>query len=66
MTIENRYDPDAAPSTGRGIGLRNVRHRLTTVFGAEGQMELRKNNGAFRVEITVPAIPGPNRAGEVL
>ncbi|MBZ5498003.1 MAG: histidine kinase [Acidobacteriia bacterium] len=55
LTVANPYDPEAAPGGGKGIGLKNVRRRLMTLFGTEARMDLQKDDNMFRVEISFPA-----------
>ena len=57
IVVENPYDADSAPESGKGIGLENVRRRLATLFGAEAQINLHSGNGIFRVEISFPWAP---------
>jgi LytS/YehU family sensor histidine kinase len=55
IMVENPFDPEAPPGRGKGIGLRNVRRRLQTMFGTEARMDLQKDTHMFRVEISFPA-----------
>jgi two-component system sensor histidine kinase AlgZ len=55
IVVENPFDPEAPPGRGKGIGLRNVRQRLQTMFGAEARMDMQKNANLYRVEISFPA-----------
>jgi two-component system, LytTR family, sensor histidine kinase AlgZ len=59
LAVENPYDPEVSPSSGRGIGLKNVRERLKTLFGSEALLDVRKGNSCFRVEISFPAMVKP-------
>jgi sensor histidine kinase YesM len=38
----------------RGVGLDNVRRRLTTMFGTGARIETRTDQGRFRVEVAMP------------
>jgi hypothetical protein len=55
VAIENPFDPDAAPADGKGIGLKNVRRRLSSQFGADTRMDIEKSNNIFHIEISLPA-----------
>lgn len=54
IAIENPRDLDAQESSRRGVGLDNVRRRLTTMFGANARIETRTDQGRFRVEVAMP------------
>lgn len=60
ITVED--NGKAAPDTvegGTGLGLRNVRDRLSARFGEEGQASwARMESGGFRVELSMPLIRG--------
>ena len=54
ITIENPRDTDTPARTRRGVGLDNVRQRLTTMFGADARIETRADEGRYRVELAIP------------
>lgn len=56
VMVENPYDPEAPSSGGHGIGLKNVRRRLTKQFGNEAHVEVQKSGSVFRVEMSFPAM----------
>lgn len=60
LTVENSaaVGPcEQGPIDGTGVGLRNVRDRLTARFGDEGQCHWRAPAaGSFEVELTMPII----------
>jgi two-component system sensor histidine kinase AlgZ len=56
IAIENPRDLDAPVPSRRGVGLENVRQRLTTMFGAEARIETRTDAGRFRVELAMPCL----------
>ena len=54
IAIENPRDTDAPAKSRRGVGLDNVRQRLTTMFGADARIETRTDEGRYRVELAIP------------
>ena len=54
IAIENPRDDDAPAKSRRGVGLENVRQRLTAMFGQEARLETRLDPGTFRVELALP------------
>jgi hypothetical protein len=54
IAIENPRDDDAPAKSRRGVGLENVRQRLTAMFGPEARLETRTDPGTFRVELALP------------
>ena len=55
LEVENPADPDRSTAPGEGIGLENARGRLEAMFGKQASLRASESNGAFRVEIEVPA-----------
>jgi LytS/YehU family sensor histidine kinase len=55
IIISNPYDPDSQPRKSTGLGLQNVRGRLQTLFGTEARFEAEREEGLFRVRMTLPA-----------
>jgi two-component system sensor histidine kinase AlgZ len=54
FTIRNPYDPEA-PSTGRnGLGLRNIRERLESRYGAAARLDIQVETNSYQVILTVP------------
>jgi LytS/YehU family sensor histidine kinase len=54
VLVENHFDPDSPPARQHGLGLRNVRNRLQTRFGARGSLVARAEDDIYRVEMVVP------------
>jgi len=54
IAIENPRDADASSSSRGGVGLDNVRRRLTTMFGANARLDTRNDPDRFRVEVAMP------------
>ena len=62
LGVENPIDEDAPQRAGEGVGLENVRRRLT-VFGArEARLDAVREPGRFRVSLTLPAHPAGHPA----
>jgi two-component system, LytTR family, sensor histidine kinase AlgZ len=54
ITIENPFDPDYVPKKGTGLGVKNVRSRIQTLYGNEGRIDIEKKNNIFTVEFSFP------------
>jgi hypothetical protein len=55
LAIENPCDPQRPRGARSGVGLDNVRRRLSAIFGAEATVEITERDGRFRVEVGLPA-----------
>ena len=56
IAIENPRDLDASPPARRGVGLDNVRQRLSMMFGASATLETRAEARRYRVELDLPCV----------
>ncbi|HTS78727.1 MAG TPA: histidine kinase [Bryobacteraceae bacterium] len=54
ISVENSFDPDSPSPRRHGLGLRNVRSRLETRFGAEARLTAQATKNYFRAEMVVP------------
>jgi two-component system, LytTR family, sensor histidine kinase AlgZ len=54
ITVENLFDDQSSPSSQSGLGLRNLRMRLETRFGAAARLATRTEGNRFIVDMTVP------------
>ncbi len=54
ITIENAFDPDAAPRRSLGVGLPHVRRRLEVRYGSEAVVETGPQGGVYRVVLRFP------------
>jgi two-component system, LytTR family, sensor histidine kinase AlgZ len=54
VSVENGFDPDSPTPRRNGLGLRNVRSRLETRFGAEAKLTAQTDHNQFRAEMIVP------------
>jgi LytS/YehU family sensor histidine kinase len=54
ITVENPRDPDALPRKRGGVGLENVRKRLSLVFGGAARVEAAPSPAGFRVALDLP------------
>ena len=59
IIVANPCDPDRPRRTGTGLGLTNVRARLAALYGDEARVAATEGDGAWRVELTLPAEPSP-------
>ena len=55
LSVENDVDEDASPRPGEGVGLQNVRRRLDALSFRETRIDTHRENGKFRVSLTLPA-----------
>ena len=58
IVLENPRDGDAAVPRPGGLGLENVRRRLTAMFGREASLETHAAADRFRVELHLPCSTG--------
>jgi len=56
-SVENPVDDNARPAEGSGVGLRNIRQRLATLYGERARITWTRDSGRYRVEITLPFEP---------
>ncbi len=54
ISVENGFDPESPAPRRHGLGLRNVRSRLQTRFGAEAKLTAQADQNQFRAEMIVP------------
>jgi LytS/YehU family sensor histidine kinase len=54
ITIVNPYDPDHVPKKGTGLGVRNVRSRIQTLYENEGRLDIEKKDNIFIAELSFP------------
>jgi sensor histidine kinase YesM len=59
LAVENPCDPERPPSRGAGVGLKNVRQRIETLFGHRASVDVTAEPTSFRVSILLPASPAP-------
>jgi LytS/YehU family sensor histidine kinase len=55
IVVDNPCDLDRPRRTGTGLGLSNVRSRLSTVYGDKARVAANEADGTWRVELTLPA-----------
>lgn len=58
VVIENPVDPDHSGRGREGVGLDNVRRRLAAIYGDGARLAVRREGGAFRVELALPISGG--------
>jgi two-component system, LytTR family, sensor histidine kinase AlgZ len=54
VSVENGFDPESPAPRRSGLGLRNVRNRLTTRFGDVAHLTAQSTENRFRAEMVVP------------
>jgi two-component system sensor histidine kinase AlgZ len=55
IVVENDVDPDTVCVKGTGVGLENVRRRLSAAYGIEASVHWAREDNQFRVELALPA-----------
>ena len=56
IVLENPFDEDSGRRAGAGLGLKNVRDRLKSMFGDEGRMDVQQTGGRFKVILRLPCV----------
>lgn len=54
IRVENEYDADEPQKQGNGIGLANVRQRLTCAYKHEASIHWARQGAVYAVDITLP------------
>lgn len=54
IRIENPFDPASLPPSRTGVGLLNVRKRLSARYGDAARMRVHADGGIYRVELLIP------------
>jgi two-component system LytT family sensor kinase len=54
VSIKNSFDPDSTPRPGKGIGLQNVRNRMSLIYQAENLVYINKTLNTFEVVLYIP------------
>ncbi len=57
LNVNNNFDPSSVTSKGEGIGLANVRKRLSLVYGRNDLLEIKKGSSDFAVTLKIPTNP---------
>jgi two-component system sensor histidine kinase AlgZ len=55
IVVENPCDPERPRRTGTGVGLKNVRERLTTLYGNDATVSTNEQDGIWHVDVSFPA-----------
>jgi hypothetical protein len=58
FVIENPFDPEAPSTRRNGIGLANVRDRLTARYGSAARLDVEVDENRYRVVLTLPCEAG--------
>ena len=66
MQITNPYEENAVnASKGTGFGLKSVEQKLKILYGRTDLLRIRKSNGQFEIEISIPMKQSEGRLFEV-
>jgi hypothetical protein len=56
IVLENPFDEDSGRRAGAGVGLKNVRDRLNSMFGDEGRVDVQQTDSRFKVVLRLPCV----------
>jgi len=56
ILIENPFERESCRTNGTGVGIRNVRMRLTNLFNGDARIDVNDTGERFRVELQLPCI----------
>lgn len=65
IVVRNPTDADRPRKTGTGLGLANVRSRLAALYGRSASVNWAEQDGAWRVEIVLPATRDLSTEGKI-
>jgi len=54
LQVHNPVDADRPKRKGTGVGVRNVRSRLETLYGNEARVDVEETNEYFQIELSFP------------
>ena len=54
LSVQNDFDTEASPHKCEGIGLKNIKSRLTKMYGKKDLLEVEKNKNVFKVTVFIP------------
>jgi two-component system, LytTR family, sensor histidine kinase AlgZ len=54
VTVENDFDPDSPVPRRTGLGLANIRNRLSARYGENARLDIQKGETRFRAELILP------------
>jgi hypothetical protein len=54
LRVDNPVDADCPKRKGTGVGVRNVRSRLETLYGNDARVEVEETNEYFRINLSFP------------
>jgi hypothetical protein len=62
ISIDNPCDADRPAGRGTGLGLRNVRERLRSLYGTDAVLRTEETDGRFRARLELPLESPPSPA----
>jgi len=54
IAVANPVAREDTPSSGHGVGLKNIRERLAVLYGARARIAWRRGESQFAIEINLP------------
>jgi len=59
LGVENPFDAEAARKRGEGVGLANVKQRIRSLYGKQGDLRTSASDGLYRAELRLPCRGAP-------
>lgn len=54
FTVENNFDEDVNIKKGKGIGLKNIKNRLSLIYNQDNLLAVEREKGLFTVSVYIP------------
>jgi LytS/YehU family sensor histidine kinase len=54
VTVENNFDEDGHTKKGKGIGLQNIKNRLSLIYNQDNLLAVEKKKNLFIVSVFIP------------
>ncbi|NTV84504.1 MAG: GHKL domain-containing protein, partial [Bacteroidales bacterium] len=54
VSIRNAFDPEFPYKKGEGIGLKNIKSRISILYSRDDLLQIRKDSGHYEVRIIFP------------
>jgi len=54
FSVENNFDEEATPRKGKGIGLTNIKNRLSLIYNQDNLISVEKRKNIFTANVFIP------------
>jgi len=54
FSVENNFDEEATPRKGKGIGLTNIKNRLSLIYNQDNLISIEKRKNIFTANVFIP------------